>query len=271
LKQKSHIEKELKENTKSKEELDELILTSAFDKEKKVKIFEYDLLNLLITLNSPLSHLEPILKLIQKYTSKGSFLKSSNINRHNGKDMLTDEIQPFLKYLIEEDLNKYRFSLIIDESSDLSKKKFLAIMVQYFHPNKGYSHLINLRIYYLGIQCKLHSFKECSIDASAEALYSILDEEILKKPFSKNLIGFMSDGAHVMKGCNNSVITRLQEKYPKLWSLYCVNHALHLVASQASEKLSNETETFVKKCFKFFKGAPQRVAQFDQVIEGMKA
>jgi hypothetical protein len=43
------------------------------------------------------------------------------------------------------------------------------------------------------VTCKLYSFKECSINASAEALFSILDEAILEKPFSKNLIGFMSE------------------------------------------------------------------------------
>jgi hypothetical protein len=78
-----------------------------------------------------------MLKLIQKYSSRGSFVKSSTLNRHNGTDVITKEIQPFLRDLIEEDLTKYLFSVIIDESSDISKKKFLAIMVQYFLPKKG--------------------------------------------------------------------------------------------------------------------------------------
>jgi hypothetical protein len=56
----------MKKNTKSKDEFDELMISSAFDKDIEVKTSEYDLLNLLITMNSVLSHIEPILKLIQK-------------------------------------------------------------------------------------------------------------------------------------------------------------------------------------------------------------
>ena len=137
LKQESHIEQEKKHLKNNDNANDPLIITSAYERDRKVKIFEYELLNLLVTLNLPLSHVEPMLKLIQKYSSRGSFVKSSTLNRHNGTDIITKEIQPFLRDLIEEDLTKYLFSVIIDESSDISKKKFLAIMVQYFLPKKG--------------------------------------------------------------------------------------------------------------------------------------
>ena len=56
-------------------------------------------------------------------------------------------------------------------------------MTQNFDPNQG--------------AIELHNFKECSIDASTDALFKIMKDTILDKTFSKNLIGYVSDGAHI--------------------------------------------------------------------------
>ena len=80
-------------------------------------------------------------------------------------------------------------------------------MLQYFSPNDG-------------VICKLYSFKECSIDASADALFKIIERELLSKEFAKNIIGYINDGAPVMNGVNNSVLSRLHNRYPNLWYFY---------------------------------------------------
>ena len=43
-------------------------------------------------------------------------------------------------------------------------------------------------------------------------------------PF-KNLIGFGSDGASVMRGTHNSVLSRLKEKQPDIFFLHCICHS----------------------------------------------
>ena len=122
LKQQSHMDEEAKRTKDNKEDL---IIEIAADGAKKLKIFEYELCNLLISLNLPLQDVEPILEFTKKYTSRGSFVKTSKLNRHKLSDMIVDEIQPFLKQYLEEDLMKYPFSIMIDESSDVSKKNML--------------------------------------------------------------------------------------------------------------------------------------------------
>ena len=129
-------------------------------------------------------------------------------------------------------------------------------MVQYFKPGEG-------------VVCRLYSFKECSIDASAEALFQIVHNELLKKYFAKNLVGFISDGAPVMNGAYNSVLSRLNNSYSNLWYLYCINHALHLVACDAAAELPLQVEDFMKAAYKHFKNSAKRIAQFNTVIEGM--
>ena len=54
-----------------------------------------------------------------------------------------------------------------------------------------------------------HSFKECSIDASTNALFKIVKNNILDKGYSS-----------VMNGSYNYVVSRLHEYYPKIWYLY---------------------------------------------------
>jgi len=253
LKSDAHKKKEAYYIKKSEKEKNIEIISDS--NAKKLTLFEFDLCNLLIQMNLPFSDVEPIYKFLYKY-SKSSLVKDCKINRHKASETIKSQLLPFLKDSLENDLRNYRFSLIIDESTDMTKKKFLAIMVQYLHPSEG-------------VLCKLHSFKECSIDASAEALFKIVDEEILKKDFSKNLIGYVSDGAPVMNGMNNSILSRLQNLYPNLWYMYCLNHALHLVACHAAKVIPSEVEEFIKQSYKFFKNSAKRLAEFNSVTEGM--
>ena len=77
--------------------------------------------------------------------------------------------------------------------------------------------------------CKIYSFKVSSENASAEAMFSIIHEEALKKEFGKNLIGYVSNGAPVMNGNNNSVLSRLHNSYPTIWYLSSLLYILFLI------------------------------------------
>ena len=45
-----------------------------------------------------------------------------------------------------------------------------------------------------------------------------------------NLLGFGSDGASVMLGSRNSVLSRLQSMQPHLWHIHCICLVAHLCA-----------------------------------------
>jgi len=107
-------------------------------------------------INLPFQDTEPILEPIQKYADKRYIVKECELNRHKASELIKKELQPFLKENLGKDLEKYHFSIIIDESTDITRKKFLTIMVQFIHPERV-------------VECKLLSFKECSFQADAEA------------------------------------------------------------------------------------------------------
>ena len=75
-------------------------------------------------------------------------VKDCKIDCHEVADTVKIEMLPFIRESLENDFRKYKFSLIIDESTDISKKRFLVIMVEYFKSKEG-------------VICRLYGFKEC--------------------------------------------------------------------------------------------------------------
>ena len=222
---------------------------------KKVKLFEYEFCAMLIQLNLPFTSTEPLLDFIKKY-SHSSAVQECSLNRFKAPEIIKSEIEPFFTNQIREKLKNNFFSLIIDEATDISKKKFMAVMVQYVDD-----------VY--GTVCKLLALKECSQDATSESLYSIIQTEILNQELSHNLIALVSDGAKVMNGAHNSLLQKIKTSHPYIWCLYCICHCLHLTASKASEQFPEFVLEFVSKAYQLFSYSPKRIATFANIQEKM--
>lgn len=251
LKNDEHLKHQEKWN--SDHENDETI--SIVSDLQKTKLFEIDLCNMIIELNLPFVSVEPLLAFIKKYAHSAS-IQESKLNRHKAADIIKNEIQDFCLKEIKEKLRKNYFSLIIDEVTDITKKKFLALMVQYFDE-------------YEGIVCKLMALKECSVSAKAEDLFAIIQEEVLSHDFSDNLIALVSDGASVMNGVHNSVLSNLLKVNPNIWYLHCICHCLHLTASKAADTIPEFVFKFIKKVYKYFCNSPKKIAEFDNLTTQM--
>ena len=99
LQQQTHLDKEAEYlKTESKENGD---MESLGDRAKKLKLFEYELCNLIVNLNLPLQDAESLLNFTKKYISRTSVIKESKINRHKASDIIINEIQPYLKENLE--------------------------------------------------------------------------------------------------------------------------------------------------------------------------
>lgn len=78
------------------------------------------------------------------------------------------------------------------------------------------------------------------------------------------MIAFGSDGANVMRGSKNSVLTRLEKVQPHLYSIHCTCHQLHLCAQAACRCIPPEIEDFVRSVAYFFEKSAKRLASFKQ-------
>ena len=149
-------------------------------------------------------------------------------------------------------MSNKKFSIILDETTEISKLKCLAILVQFWDDNKS-------------LTVMLHSITDCSLKQDVEGLYQIFNDRILSKPYSKNIIGYSSDGASVLRGKNNSVLQRLKHIHPKIWDIHCLPHCFNLICSFASKALPFEIEPLVKSIYNHFAHFSLRIAKSSEL------
>lgn len=152
--------------------------------------------------------------------------------------------------IICENLRRKKFSLIVDESTDLTTEKHLCLVVRYLN-NKN---VIEDHFFYL---IKLSK-------ADANTLYSEIIHIFNRYdiPYKQNLIGFASDGANVMMGTHHSLMTLLKNDIPSLYIIKCICHSYHLCASYACQKLPRFVEDLTRDVYNYFSSSPKRISDF---------
>lgn len=142
------------------------------------------------------------------------------------------------------------FSLLIDESTDISVSQILAVMVRYFDHRK----------------CKvtdaLLDIVEVD-DASGEGLFKAVKELLASKDIPlQNIIGFASDNCSAMLGINNGFQAFLKKEVPSVFILGCTCHSFALCASHACSQLPSFLEHFLRDVCCYFARSSKRLQQF---------
>lgn len=135
------------------------------------------------------------------------------------------------------------FSLLLDESNDISVTKNLMVYTQFVNYNSKSIEVMFLK------NVPLHS---CDADSIVSTLLTLFDtiEVHLKK-----MVMFTSDGAPVMLGCNNGAFIKLKTlTTPHLIEYHCVAHKEALAVGQAYKSISYFTrvESTIKSIYSFF-------------------
>lgn len=148
-----------------------------------------------------------------------------------------------------EILKTNTFSLIIDESTDKSKTKHLALIVRT---------AINFKV-------EDHFFALIPIvDGTATSLYNEIMESFKSKdiPLAENLVGFAADGTNTNFGVHHSVAVLLSKIIPDLFKIKCICHSFHLCCSNACEKLPRGVEDFARDVYNYIQCSPKRIGDF---------
>ena len=139
-----------------------------------------------------------------------------------------------------EILRKKQFSIIPDETTDVSTAKQLAMCVMYVDDD-----LLNPVNRFLDIVE--------ATDTGAKGLYQSMKTSLEEKsiPLS-NIIGYSSDTCNVIFGENLSVSTLLKKDIPHVATIKCSCHMIHLCASRACLKLSTILEDLCRNIYAHF-------------------
>lgn len=145
-----------------------------------------------------------------------------------------------------DNLRKKKFSLIVDESTDLSSLKHLCLVVRYVNDDD---------------RVQDHFF--CLIKLSGADATTLYNEIVntfttYNIPYKSNLIGFASDGANVMMGAHHSLMVLLKNDVPSLYVMKCICHSFHLCASYACHKLPRFVEDVTRDIYNYFGSSPKK-------------
>ena len=149
-----------------------------------------------------------------------------DVKMHRTKctNIIKNVLCPHFEEELTNDIGKNKFSLLLDESNDISVKKLLGISIIY------YSHSSRkIESTYLGIV----QLEKCDGLSLIKALKQLL---ISKKVNINNCIAIGIDNASVMVGINHGVYTKLKQEYPHLTLIKCVCHSIQLAMSYASDE-----------------------------------
>lgn len=161
------------------------------------------------------------------------------------------------KSALSADLKSQIFSVLIDESTDISSVKTMCVVVRYYDPKTG---RVVSRFWDL-----IDLFGEDNVDhtTSAKRLFQVLIKSFEDNCVPlKNIVGFGSDGCSTMMGCNNSVSTRFRQLCPGIVIIKCICHSLHLCSSEACKELPSECESLARSIYNHFKTSSKRQSQF---------
>ncbi|XP_027132754.1 E3 SUMO-protein ligase KIAA1586-like [Larimichthys crocea] len=180
---------------------------------------------------------------------------AKNIIDHTAQEMRNK----ILNHILTEDK---RFSVLIDESTTLSKKSALVVYLT--------STVNNVPTV---IFLDLVELESQSAENITNTLLQCLTTCGLNENFIRtNFVAFACDGASAMLGRKSGVATRLQQMYPELIVWHCLNHRLELAVGDTVKKVNNVNHftSFLDKVYTVYHRSPKNTRELAQHAEELE-
>ncbi|KAJ8684543.1 hypothetical protein QAD02_020335 [Eretmocerus hayati] len=154
-------------------------------------------------------------------------------------------------------LNSTFFSLLLDESTDISGIKLLCAPVQYVHPitKEIMTHLLQL----IEINAK---------NANAGGLWDALVEFARLCGLNiRKAVGMGCDNASVFLGSDNGFKVFLRKMVPHLFVLNCICHTSAIISKGSCEKIPKEVDELLSFIYAWFPVSPKRFEELKDSLE----
>lgn len=220
---------------------------------KKMKESEIRISMYIVEHNVALRSSDHLISLFKSICPESDVIKQFSCNRTKATSIVCNVIGQFDFNNRVSKMKTQFFSIMIDESTDHSSIKHLAIVIRMFDFKK------------FTVRDEFAALLKVA-DGTAQGIHSVLLEFFNNNniPFKKNMVGFASDGASVMFGVNRSVKTLLEIDSPGLFVIKCTCHSLALIASYACEKVPNKVEQLVRDVYTYLKYSFKRQSAFNE-------
>lgn len=198
--------------------------------------------------------------LLKEVVTDSKLIKEIELKRTKVTGIVKNVLGGGHKADLAKKLQSKYFSVMTDETTDVSTIKTACVVVRYFDQEAEKICSAFWELYKV--------FKE-GVDAddiptaNAKNLYRALIDSLTNHDVPlTNVIGFGSDGCNVMMGDNVSVKTRLMRDFPGIVIAKCVCHWAHLCASKVCKQLPEGVEQLARDIYIFFKHSDKRLFVF---------
>lgn len=199
--------------------------------------------------------MDHLVKVLKNGAPDSKILKALKSGRETSRQVIIKCIgSESLKEIVEL-LQTNKYAILVDESTDISTTKQLAIVVRVLNFKKR------------TVDDKFLQLLDVE-DSSAEGLFQLLNKffETNGIPFS-NMLGFAADNASVMMGEMGGLKAKLLQKVPDLFVIGCICHSLHLCSSAACKKLPKAVEELCRDIHVYINHSPKRLIKFQEFQE----
>ena len=187
----------------------------------------------------------------------GSKLAEMKLHRTKCSSLIKDVISPALYEELCKDMAGQKFCIMLDESTDVSCKKFLflCLVIQYYSKKEE-----DIATAFLGL-------KEI-VGATGSDLFAAMKDCLEKSGLKlEDCIGYASDGASNMVGQHNSVWSRIIEEAPNCVQMKCICHSLALCIKHAFELMPSHLGFLLKQIPKWFSKSTIRRDAYAKLFE----
>lgn len=201
--------------------------------------------------HSSIKTTDHLVEILPKLDVKSINLSKLKMHRTKCSMLIKNVLGPIMSKDLIKEIGESAFSLIVDESTDVSTKKILCIMIRFFSENLG--------------KVVTTFYKLIELTASdARSVYNALKSQMESDGLVfRNLVGIGVDGANVMIGRHNSLTSILKEDLNDLIVIKCICHSLHLCAENATKSFPSELEFLTREIHNWFSYSPKRIGQYD--------
>ena len=134
----------------------------------------------------------------------------------------THALAPAMREEVVSTCRSSPFTILCDRGTDQADKKYFAVLVKYWDDK---------------VATRFLAMPVCNI-ATVEKMFEALDKVMEEHEIPwENVVGYASDTANVMVGAHNSVLSRIRDKQPKVFSLGCLCHLANLCRVAALKTL----------------------------------
>ncbi|KAJ8909743.1 hypothetical protein NQ315_014011 [Exocentrus adspersus] len=241
---KGHI-KNMKLLCSNKKINDDFTVNQANRHSDKVKEAELHLCYFFAEHNVAINIVEHLIPLLQKLFTDPKVLADVTLGRTKCTEIIKNILANKELDNTVSELRVTPFSVLIDESTDITDQKNLCILVRYVNRRKGKAETKLLELLRIN-----------AAEGTAEKLYNEFKKYLESHNIPlKNIVGLACDGYNLMVGVKNSFYSHLKKDVPHALLIQCICHSAAIVASKACEELPRSTEEILRLTYSYVSGS----------------